>query len=76
MAQYSFWELCRTARKDKGFTVLEVANATGYTHQNISAFERGLMLRVNLDILLWYIRNTDIIDMVKSQNEEGGVTAI
>ena len=65
MADYNFWELCRFARKEKGCSVKDVAKATGYTHQNISAFERGEMLRVNLDILLWYIRNTRIIELVR-----------
>ena len=65
MADYNFWDLCRFARKEKGYSVKDVSKATGYTHQNISAFERGEMLRVNLDILLWYIRNTRIIELVR-----------
>ena len=76
MGTYNFWELCRIARKDKGYTITQISKETGYTHQNISAFETGKMLRVNLDILLWYIRNTDIIDMVRAYESEGGVAEV
>ncbi len=76
MVTYNFWELCRIARKDKGYTIMQISKETGYTHQNISAFETGKMLRVNMDILLWYIRNTDIIDMVRAYESEGSVAEV
>ena len=59
-AMKTFCEECREQRERAGYSLRDVAKATGYTHQAISAFELGKNLSVNIDILLWYVRNTDI----------------
>lgn len=59
-AMKTFYEECREQRERAGYSLRDVAKATGYTHQAISAFELGKNLSVNIDILLWYVRNTDI----------------
>lgn len=56
----TFCEECREEREKAGYSLRDVAKATGYTHQAISAFELGKNLSINIDILLWYVRNTDI----------------
>ena len=44
--------MCKTYRRAIGFLQRDVAADTGYSVENISAFERGR--NDNLEILLWY----------------------
>ena len=55
-----FCDECRDERVRAGYSIRDVARETGYSHQAISAFETGKNLSVNIDVLLWYVRNTDI----------------
>lgn len=45
--------MCKTYRRAIGFLQRDVAADTGYSVENISAFERGR--NDNLEILLWYL---------------------
>lgn len=47
--------MCKTYRRAIGFRQIDVAADTGYSVENISAFERGR--NDNLEILLWYFDN-------------------
>lgn len=51
----SLGEYCRMARRNKGLNQYDVAQDTGFTQQNISAFERGE--NNNALLLLWYIKH-------------------
>lgn len=51
-------KICQECRKEKHKLQQEVAEDTGYSVENISAFENGR--NDNLKIFLWYICNTDL----------------
>lgn len=46
---------CRKLRHEKGLRLKDVAQETGYSVENIQAFERGR--NRNALILLWYLYN-------------------
>lgn len=48
-------EICRNFRRGIGKTLSDVANDTGYTISNISAFERGK--NNNAYIYMWYTQH-------------------
>lgn len=62
----SLGEYCRMTRKNKGLTQDDVAQDTGFTQQNISAFERGE--NNNAMLLLWYIKY-GLMDVLKKWGE-------
>lgn len=47
--------LCQIRRMQTTVTQKEVADATGYTYQTVSAFERGKLR--SMDLLIWYMLN-------------------
>ena len=63
----TFFEECRNAREERKISISEMARQTGYTHQAISAFETGKNLSINIDMLLWYLRNTHLFRNVRGR---------
>lgn len=55
MGLFEVGKACQDFRKNLSITQDIVANETGYTRQNISAFEHGN--NTNLMILFWYFKN-------------------
>lgn len=45
--------ICQKYRQEKGYRQKDVAADTGYTVENISAFERGITN--NMKIFIWYL---------------------
>lgn len=58
---------CKEFRVNKGYYQYHVAIDTGYTTENISAFETGR--NDNSRILLWYILHGMSIDDIKGGSE-------
>lgn len=48
-------QMCAKARREKGYTQLQVAFAVDYTPENVSAFENGR--NDNMRIFLWYLEH-------------------
>lgn len=57
---------CKTYRRAIGFRQIDVAADTGYSVENISAFERGR--NDNLEILLWYFDKGMTYQHLKGDN--------
>ena len=55
MTDFEIGKACQRYRKNIGKTQREVAEATHYSVENISAFENGRTN--NFRILLWYVAN-------------------
>lgn len=60
---------CKEFRVNKGYYQYHVAMDTGYTVENISAFETGR--NDNSRILLWYILHGMTIDDITGVSENG-----
>lgn len=52
---YEVGQKCQEHRKRLGYTQKDVGYQIGYSYENISAFERGVIN--NLTIFLWYVKH-------------------
>lgn len=77
MKQYNMTVIgavCRRARRRRDFTQKQVADMTGYSVENICAFEKGR--NSNARLLLWYMLNTGLtINELKGEIESWRVKA-
>lgn len=65
--------MCKTYRRAIGFLQRDVAADTGYSVENISAFERGR--NDNLEILLWYFGKGMTYKHLKGDNDAWQIMA-
>lgn len=62
--------LCRRARRRRDLTQKQVAECTGYSVENICAFEKGR--NSNSRLLIWYLLNTGLtVNEMKGWLEHG-----
>lgn len=59
---------CKEYRTEKGYYQMDVANDTGYSIENISAFENGR--NDNARILLWYFSQGMTYDYLRGDYNE------